>query len=222
MTFGPWTPASTSAVERVAQLRSLGALAAVYAGSSSLLVAALRDAESGDEAKAAAAFAALNQVPTRTWRELLSTFGAVTWPRPPRPSCAIDRANDPASADQTPDTQAECEIMKITCKKVQLLVRNTLRGFCEIHIAELDLVMRDVAVHEKNGSRWAQPPARPQLSKDGTAIKDEAGKIKYSQILEFGGRESRDRFSAAVVAAVLATEDGKRALGGQADADVPF
>jgi hypothetical protein len=90
MSFGPWTPASISAVERVAQLRCLGGLAAVYAGSGSPLVAALRAAESGDEAKSADALAALTRVPTRTRRELLSTFGAVTWPRSPRQRCASD------------------------------------------------------------------------------------------------------------------------------------
>ena len=81
--------------------------------------------------------------------------------------------------------------------------RNTLRGFCEIEFRDLNLCVKDVAIHEKNGSRWAQLPAKPMIDKDGNAIKD-AGKIKYASIMDFGGREQRDAFSTAVVKAVLA------------------
>jgi hypothetical protein len=44
-------------------------------------------------------------------------------------------------------------------------------------------------------------------------VKDEAGKIAYVNIFEFADRAARDRFSDAVVAAVRATDDGRRALG---------
>jgi hypothetical protein len=86
--FGPWSP-GLDPTERRAQLRSLAALAAVFTGSGSELVAALRDAEHG-EAAAAHAFEVLNRLPALTKRRLLSAFGAVTWPRQPsrRGSCA--------------------------------------------------------------------------------------------------------------------------------------
>ena len=45
-----------------------------------------------------------------------------------------------------------------------------------IKIAELRLVIKDIAVHEKNGRRWVQLPARPQI-KDGRAVTDDSGKI---------------------------------------------
>jgi hypothetical protein len=76
--------------------------------------------------------------------------------------------------------------MRMVCRNFRPLRKNTLVGFAEIHVAELDLTMKDVAIHEKNGSRWSAPPARPQLSKDGAAIQDEAGKVQYASILEFG------------------------------------
>jgi hypothetical protein len=111
--------------------------------------------------------------------------------------------------------------MKLVCKSFRPLRKNTLFGFAEVHIAEFDMVLKDIAVHEKGGSRWAAPPARPQLSKDGAAIKDAAGKIQYSPIIEFASREARDRFSAAVISAVCATDEGKRALGAGKPQDTP-
>jgi hypothetical protein len=106
--------------------------------------------------------------------------------------------------------------MKIVCKKFSPLERNTLRGFAEINIAELGMTLRDVAIHCKNGSTWASPPSKPQI-KDGAVIKDDTGKVQYSPIIEFGSREARDEFSNSVIAAVLKTDEGKRALGGQTD-----
>jgi hypothetical protein len=92
---------------------------------------------------------------------------------------------------------------KITCRDFRQLRRNTLLGFAEIAIEELGLVIKDVALHSKNGSRWAAPPAKPQI-KDGTVVIDDRGKPAYTPIIDFTSREARDRFSAAVIAAVLA------------------
>jgi hypothetical protein len=39
--------------------------------------------------------------------------------------------------------------------------KNTLRGFATVKIAELHLIINDVAIHTKNGQTWAQLPSRP-------------------------------------------------------------
>jgi hypothetical protein len=94
--------------------------------------------------------------------------------------------------------------LTITCSEFRALRRNTLCGFAVIEIAEMKLTIRDVAVHEKNESRWAQLPAKPQV-KDGALVKDPAtGKVAYTPVMDFTSREVRDAFSAAVVRAVLA------------------
>ena len=80
--------------------------------------------------------------------------------------------------------------------------KGTLVGFCDIVFPELKLKIHEVALHEKNGSRWAAMPARPWL-KDGVAIRDDAGKIQYSPLFEFEDRPTRDAFSAAVWKALL-------------------
>lgn len=94
--------------------------------------------------------------------------------------------------------------LSITCSDFKPLHRNTLRGFATIHIDELKLEIRDVAVHEKNGARWAQLPAKPMLDQNGTPLRDSTtGKISYVNILWFPDRKVRDAFSAATVDAVL-------------------
>jgi hypothetical protein len=93
--------------------------------------------------------------------------------------------------------------LTVTCESFRPFVRNTLRGFAEITIAEMRLTIRDVAIHEKGEARWAQLPAKPQI-KDGALVKDPtSGKIQYVNVMEFDGREVRDAFSRAVVQALL-------------------
>jgi hypothetical protein len=92
--------------------------------------------------------------------------------------------------------------LTIRCTDFHALQRNTLRGFAVIVIDELKLEIRDITVHQKGDSRWAQLPARPQL-RDGVAIKDQSGKIQYTTILQFTNRKVSDAFSSAVVDAVL-------------------
>jgi hypothetical protein len=80
------------------------------------------------------------------------------------------------------------------------LHRNTLVGFATIRIRELRLEIAGVAIHEKNGKRWAQLPARPQV-KDGALVRDADGKIAYAPIMQFDSRALADAFSARVIAA---------------------
>jgi hypothetical protein len=101
---------------------------------------------------------------------------------------------------------AQGHAMKHTliCTDFRPLRRNTLVGFAEIRINELHLTIRDVALNEKNGSHWAALPAKPQLDRNGAAVKDHRGKVQYVAILELDDRQTRDAFSAAVINAVLA------------------
>jgi hypothetical protein len=93
--------------------------------------------------------------------------------------------------------------LTVICEDFRPLVRNTLRGFAVIVIAELRLRIRDVAVHEKGESRWAQLPSKPQV-KDGALVKDpDTGKVQYVHIMEFDGRAVRDAFSRVCIDALL-------------------
>jgi hypothetical protein len=92
--------------------------------------------------------------------------------------------------------------LTVTCESFHPLVRNTLRGFAEISIAEMRLTIRDVAIHQKGEARWAQLPAKPQI-KDGVLVKAATGKVQYVHIMDFDSHDVRDAFSHAVVRAVL-------------------
>jgi hypothetical protein len=90
----------------------------------------------------------------------------------------------------------------ITCTLFRPWPQNTLRCFASLRLADIDLIIHDIAVHQKGGARWAQVPAKPQV-RDGELIKDADGRIQYIRMLDFGSRAARVTFSAAVVAAAL-------------------
>jgi hypothetical protein len=92
--------------------------------------------------------------------------------------------------------------LTITCEDFKPLRRNTLCGFATIKVEALRLTIKNIAIHEKNGRRWAQLPAKPQI-KDGKVITDSSGKAQYAIIMQFDSREVSDAFSDAVIAAVL-------------------
>ena len=92
----------------------------------------------------------------------------------------------------------------ICCREFFPYARNTLVGFAHVEIAEIKLTIRDVALHRKGESRWAQLPSKPVM-RDGRQITEQrTGKPQYTPFLEFADRETRDAFSRAVWAAVAA------------------
>jgi hypothetical protein len=99
-------------------------------------------------------------------------------------------------------TAAQAETKNIDVLEWRACERNTLLGFAKIKVNSWGLVIDGVAIHKKNDRKWAQLPSRPQIGKDGTVMKDEAGKSKYAIILEFDDKRRAWDFSDAVVAAV--------------------
>jgi hypothetical protein len=93
--------------------------------------------------------------------------------------------------------------LSIVCLDFKPLCKNTLRGFAVVKIEQMRLVMREVAIHAKADSAWAQLPSRPWV-KDGRVVTNDDGKVQYSPLLEFDSAAVRTAFSAAVIRAVLA------------------
>jgi hypothetical protein len=91
--------------------------------------------------------------------------------------------------------------LTVTCLDWKAMRKGSLAGFAQIRVAELSLIVDDVAVHETGARRWAQLPARPWVH-DGALVL-ERGKIQYSPTFRFERREVADAFSAAVIRAVL-------------------
>ncbi len=90
----------------------------------------------------------------------------------------------------------------IKCLAWRPFERNTLQGFAGIWLPTARLNIRGCAVHEKNGKRWVQLPARPQLDEARNLIRNDAGKIQYAKVLDFDSREVADRFNAAALKAI--------------------
>jgi hypothetical protein len=91
--------------------------------------------------------------------------------------------------------------MRIECESFKPFSKNTLRGFAVINIPDIRLRVKDVAIHVKNDSQWAQLPAKPQLKEGKIITKD--GKGQYVNVFEFTDKSTGDAFSRAVVDAVL-------------------
>jgi hypothetical protein len=64
------------------------------------------------------------------------------------------------------------------------------------------MVLHDVAIHQNNGTAWASLASKSMIGRNGTVIRDAAGKIKYTGLVGFTSRELGDRFSASIIAAL--------------------
>lgn len=90
--------------------------------------------------------------------------------------------------------------MQISLTDWREMKRNSLRGFASVRIG--GLLVKDIAVHNSYGKRWAQLPAKPIIDRDGHAKKNDQGKTQYVPVLEWTRRELADDFSNSVVEAI--------------------
>jgi hypothetical protein len=81
------------------------------------------------------------------------------------------------------------------------LHRNTLRGFVTAHLPS-GMVLHELAVHRRDGAWWIAPPGKPMLGRDGVAMRDDAGKLRYQTIIEFDPPAAKQRFSNAIIEAL--------------------
>ena len=82
------------------------------------------------------------------------------------------------------------------------LAKGSLRGFAKVRLGRA-LVIHDIPVLHSNGKVWASMPAKPLADRDGQPMRDNKGKQRFSPILEWSDRGASDRFSAAVVEAII-------------------
>jgi hypothetical protein len=99
----------------------------------------------------------------------------------------------------------------VVCVDWKPFERNTLLGFAVVRIDPWQMTIHDIAIHQKNGARWAQLPAKPLLDRNtGQPLMGDNGRVRYVKIIEFTGRDVTDRFSNAVLDAV----DSFKKIGG--------
>lgn len=85
------------------------------------------------------------------------------------------------------------------------LRKGSLIGFASIAMPS-GITIHEVSVLETNGKFWASPPAKPMVDRGGCVLTDDSGKRKYSPIIEFADRDTRSRWSAAVIEALRTAE----------------
>jgi hypothetical protein len=78
----------------------------------------------------------------------------------------------------------------------------TLVGFCTVKIRELRWIIRDLTVHARGDKHWCALPGKAQLDKQGQALRDEHGKIRYVPVIEIDDTTFRRAFSDRVIEAL--------------------
>jgi hypothetical protein len=83
------------------------------------------------------------------------------------------------------------------------VVKNSLRGFVVLELSPSGLILNDCALHERAGKRWVSLPSKPQIDAEGRQRKDSnTGKPLWSPVVEIHGKDQRERFQRAALAAV--------------------
>jgi hypothetical protein len=81
--------------------------------------------------------------------------------------------------------------------------RNTLWGFVTLTLEPSGLVLPDCTLHRKDGKEWIGLPGKPQIDTEGRRRRDPVTrKPLYTAVVEIVGREARERFQDAALAAV--------------------
>jgi hypothetical protein len=80
---------------------------------------------------------------------------------------------------------------------------SSLRGFCALSLSPSGILLHGAALHERGDRRWVALPGRPQLDAEGRHRKDPTtGKPLWTPVVEIRGKDERERFQAAALAAI--------------------
>jgi hypothetical protein len=105
------------------------------------------------------------------------------------------------------------------CTEWRPIGKNSLRGAATIQFAS-GLILCEILVFAARGKRWAMPPSRPMVDRDGRPVKDGNGKPRYVQLIDFVDKTARSRWSEAVIAAIAGAFPDALDDGGGAPGDV--
>jgi hypothetical protein len=86
----------------------------------------------------------------------------------------------------------------IRCVRFRAYEKNTLRGFADLELTRVGLVLRDCVWHEKSGKEWVSFAARSYQDKDGNTA--------WQPLVEFmpGEKEARAQFQQQALEAIHA------------------
>jgi hypothetical protein len=81
------------------------------------------------------------------------------------------------------------------------MMKNTLLGFATVQMPS-GLVFHDCGVHRTGDRLWVSPASKPMLDRNGTQMWDAAGKLRWTPIVSFKDKPTRDKWSNAVISAL--------------------
>ena len=84
--------------------------------------------------------------------------------------------------------------MKIEVTKFREFKKNTLQGFADLKISPPGIEVKDCPVHEKNGKRWVNFPAREFEARDGSK--------SWVPFVKFPDRDDYQTFNKAAIEAL--------------------
>jgi hypothetical protein len=92
----------------------------------------------------------------------------------------------------------------IRCIRFRRFEKNTLKGFADLELTRVGLVLRDCTWHESHGHEWVGFPGRKY---------EQNGETKWQALIEFaeGAKEAREQFRKHAVEAIHAVADAEAA-----------
>jgi hypothetical protein len=84
----------------------------------------------------------------------------------------------------------------IRCIKFHPYEKNTLRGFADLELTHVGIILRDCSLHQKDDEQWVSFPARSYVGNDGVT--------HYQPMIEFvaGAKEAREQFQRQALKAI--------------------
>jgi hypothetical protein len=98
-----------------------------------------------------------------------------------------------------PDTRPPA---RITIAAFSPMNAGALRGFADVTLPSGMLLYR-CSIFAKDGRAWASPPSKQIIGRDGVVQRDANGKVRYEPTVSFVDRSTADRWSVAVIDALL-------------------
>lgn len=95
----------------------------------------------------------------------------------------------------------------MTVENFKSINAGAMRGICDVTLPS-GLVLHRCGIFAKGDKVWASPPSKQVIGRDGTVQKTTEGKTRYEPTVSFADRTTRERWSVAVIAALLLAEPG--------------
>jgi hypothetical protein len=89
----------------------------------------------------------------------------------------------------------------MTVENFKAIPAGAMRGVCDVTLPS-GLVLHRCSIFARDGRAWASPPSKQVIGRDGTVQKTAEGKVRYEPTVSFVDRQTQERWSNAVIAAL--------------------